>query len=100
MSRYIYSMECTVQKRGGNADTRYTMGEPQKHDAQWEKPSIDHILYDSILMKRRLVVAWSGVGIVNGHEGANEVCVKISKTDLWWWLYHLIKLLKITNCNF
>ena len=29
------------------------------------------------------MVAWSGVGTVNGHKGANEVCEKISKIDLW-----------------
>ena len=43
----------------------------------------DNILYDSILTKWRLVLAWSGVGTVNGHEGANEECEKISKIDLW-----------------
>ena len=27
------------------------------------------------------MVAWSRVGTVNGHEGANEMCVKISNID-------------------
>ena len=101
MSRYVYSMECYCAKKEKEVLTPTTPWMNLKSTMLSERSHPwDHILYDFILMKWRLVVAWSGVGTVNGHKGANEVCEKISKIDLWWWLYYLIKLLKITNRNF
>lgn len=49
---YLYNGIFLIHNKEGSSDTCYSVDEPQKHDAQGNKPGTkDHIVHDAIYMK-------------------------------------------------